>query len=71
METCKINCDAGFLCLYMHKTTIWFKFIFSYINYVSNGGLRASNMAAMQISQMVTISPYAFLTIGDEPCKHG
>ena len=34
---------------------------FSYINYVSNGGWRASNMAAMQISQMVTISPYVKL----------
>ena len=28
MGTYRINCDAGFLCFYMHKTTIWFWFIF-------------------------------------------
>ena len=61
MGTYRINCDAGFLCLYMHKTTIWFWFIFSYIKYVSNGGWSASNMAAMQISQVVTISPYVLM----------
>ena len=31
---------------------------FSYINYISNGGWRASCMAAMQICKGVTISPY-------------
>ena len=39
---------------------------FSYIIYVSNGGWRASNMAAMQISQVVTISPYADLATDSE-----